>query len=210
MGGAVPAEPVSGSILYSPPTCTRKSMHATRFRSVPLQVACSVLLLLCAAASGCTKPAILPVSGAFADTLREPHVWYTAGIRDRGDTLDAVLVLTNPTAAKVEQIVAGSCTVLLVAHRTAERLGIPVWEDYERTLSDGSRVGVNFCAGADRITLPPHGRQERIAAVPKSQMLEKLAPGEYHLSIRTKVEDTTALYDSRTLLLPAGIVEVEH
>ena len=185
-------------------------MHATRFHRLPLQVACLALPLLCAAASGCAEPAVLPVSGAFADTLREPHVWYTAGVRDRGDTLDAVLVLTNPTAAKVEQVVAASCTVLLVAHRTAERRGIPVWEDYERVLSDGSRVGINFCAGADRITLPPQGRQERIVPVPKSQMLEKLAPGEYHLSIRTQVEDTTALYDSRTLLLPAGSVEVRH
>ena len=84
MGGAVSAEPASGSILYPPPVSTRRFMYATRFRSVPLQVACLALLLLCAAASGCAEPAVLPVSGAFADTLREPHVWYTAGVRDRG------------------------------------------------------------------------------------------------------------------------------
>lgn len=154
---------------------------------------------------------VVPVSDGFADTLRESHVWYTAGIQDRGDTLDAVLVLTNPTAAKVEQLVDGYCTVLLVAHRTADRRGVPVWVDNERVLSDGSRVGVNdLCGGPDRVTLAPHGRKEFIEPVPKSQMLEKLAPGTYYLSVRTVVEDTTALYDSRTLLLPAGSVVVRR
>ena len=121
-------------------------MRVARPPFVRVRPACfASVLLFCAATSGCTEQAVVPLSGGFADTVRDSHVWYTAGIRDRGDTLDAVLVLTNPTAAEVEQIVAANCTVLLVAHRTAERRGIPVWEDYERTLSDGSRVGVNLC-----------------------------------------------------------------
>lgn len=174
----------------------------------------ALLVLLCLGASACREltvgPAVVPISGAFADTLKEPRIWYTAGIRDRGDTLDAVLVLTNPTAAEVEQIVTAGCTVLLVAHRTADRHGIPVWEDQERRLSDGSHVGVNDCIAFDRITLPPHGRKELIEPVPKSQMLEKLAPGEYYLSVRTKVDDTAAYLESRTLLLPAGSVRVQR
>lgn len=175
------------------------------------RLTCFASAVICGiATSACTAPAVVPISGAFADTLRAPHVWYTAGIRDRGDTLDAVLILTNTTAAEVEQIVAAGCTVLLVAHQTPDRRGIPVWEDFERTLSDGSRVGVNLCVAFDRVTLSPHERQELINPVPKRQMLEKLASGTYYLSVRTSIEDTTAVFESRTLLLPAGSVEIRH
>jgi hypothetical protein len=171
-------------------------------------------VLLYLGASACTEltvgSAVLPISGAFADTVKESQVWYTAGVRDRGDTLDAVLVLTNPTDREVRQLVDEGCTVLLVAFQAAERRGIPVWEDYERRLSDGSKVLRGLCQGFGRVVLPPRGRQELIEPIPKSQILEKLAPGEYYLSVRTIVEDTAAYSESRTLLLPAGSVKAHR
>jgi hypothetical protein len=157
----------------------------------------------------CAEPTRVDVEpGSFTDTTELEGIRYTAGVRERGDTLLGVVVLTNPADTAVLANLAGGCTVTLVAHTTPARSGAPVW-DSQLTLGVGASKFIRGCyLDLLYLTVPPRGRTEVIERVPKAAILEDLTrPGRYYLSARVSFGDVPESFPDE-ILLPAGTMVI--
>ncbi len=161
------------------------------------------------ALAACAEPTRVDVEpGSFTDTTALEGIRYTAGVRERGDTLLGVVVLTNPADTAVLANLAGGCTVTLVAHTTPARSGAPVW-DSQLTLGVGASKFIRGCPlDLLYLTVPPRGRTEVIERVPKAAILEDLTrPGRYYLSARVSFGDVPESFPDE-ILLPVGTMVI--
>ena len=148
---------------------------------------------------------LLAVPAGFVDVV-DPNagVRFAASTKQLGSNLATRVTMTNENAVGV-RLEFGACAVELLAYRSAERVGKPVWSSDYRRPADG---GVYGCPAYMALSVVNPGEtvspKELNPQFPVAEFLgDSLPPGRYHFAARVRM-------NGRFVHVPAGDLAVSR